>query len=1064
MSSTITGTILKPNGALNIGVAVDFFPQNTPFVLNDAVVSTEKQSATTNGSGVLSIVLVAGLYRVVIPDTEPFFITVPSTDGTYDITTVITDAGVSSTKTALDVLNITSIEQLESVLGTTRSILYNRYADPDGDSLRIAIVGNTGAANSNVTAVNALVESVIAPDEVILLGNQNFGTNNFSTLDDNCGYYWKEFIYPYTGSYGGTGSADLTNHLWPAPGQYDWGNALPGSLAPYLSFFTLPTNGNGERYYKVTLGNCELFVVDSDQNEADGFSNSSVQALWLQSALAASTARFRLVAFSDALISSASGYTRTWMNTWPLAAWGASAVIMAGAAHYERFNLNGIPLFVVGTGGGKALDTLGTVQGGSEVRVFGSFGAMSLDVSAYAMTFSFYNTAGASLDTFTVYPPKTLSIYASVRLLKDGGIKCGADGLYLDESVFLNSRFMQLDALNNLGAGFSMSFGAKTFNFSDVDDVNTVWRKTDVTTYVAAQRGAINGLASLDGAGLIPTSQLPALAITVPSVVASQAAMLALTAEQGDVAIRTDISKTFILATNSPTTLADWKEILFTVYGDANVLACLLTGYAVGANTALAATDSILAAFQKVQGQLNAKLNLSGGTLTGPLLFSGGTITANAPLLDLSQTWNNAAVTFTALKLNITDTASNAASLLMDLQVGGVSQFRVDKSGNIHKQSGNFQISCPGANRLYLGTSVFGGQLTVGPTDATMGSAVVLGWSSDTTSYGTVDLKLVRAAANTLAQRNGTNAQTFQLFNTYTDASNGRWWEIGAQSIKWTGNGTGVNTTSAYLINNMNAALIFQTNATDRWQISASGHFLAGTDNAYDIGASGATRPRNGYFAGALIAGGSSVITWTGKTTLSSPSDGILLLRNDAGNDFNRFQLGGTTSSFPAFKRSTTGLIARLADDSADTWFEASQFRVGGSTSSFPMFVNASAIMECKLADNSAYAILKAMQLRTEVAALTYAGTVTIDLNAAGEQEISATGNLTLATSNRAAGRNVTLRVEAVGVTVNMTYPAWRDFGVALPASIASGEAIYITLRCRGTADTDIDVVSIEEV
>ena len=63
------------------------------------------------------------------------------------------------------------------------------------------------------------------------------------------------------------------------------------------------------------------------------------------------------------------------------------------------------------------------------------------------------------------------------------------------------------------------------------------------------------------------------------------------------------------------------------------------------------------------------------------LTITGATLTANAPILDLTQTWNNAAVTFTGAKLNITDTASNAASLLMDLQIGGVSKGAVGKYG-----------------------------------------------------------------------------------------------------------------------------------------------------------------------------------------------------------------------------------------------------------------------------------------------------------------------------------------------------------------------------------------------
>lgn len=71
-----------------------------------------------------------------------------------------------------------------------------------------------------------------------------------------------------------------------------------------------------------------------------------------------------------------------------------------------------------------------------------------------------------------------------------------------------------------------------------------------------------------------------------------------------------------------------------------------------------------------------------GGTLTGGLTVALGTITADTQNISSTATWNNAGVTFTALKLNVTDSASNAASLLIDLQKAGTSQFKVDKSGN----------------------------------------------------------------------------------------------------------------------------------------------------------------------------------------------------------------------------------------------------------------------------------------------------------------------------------------------------------------------------------------------
>ena len=80
--------------------------------------------------------------------------------------------------------------------------------------------------------------------------------------------------------------------------------------------------------------------------------------------------------------------------------------------------------------------------------------------------------------------------------------------------------------------------------------------------YLNGQKGVANGIAELDGNGLVPTHHLPALAISETSVVNSQSAMLALTAQVGDVAVRTDVNKSFILTATPASTLANWQELL----------------------------------------------------------------------------------------------------------------------------------------------------------------------------------------------------------------------------------------------------------------------------------------------------------------------------------------------------------------------------------------------------------------------------------------------------------------------------------------------------------------------
>jgi hypothetical protein len=63
--------------------------------------------------------------------------------------------------------------------------------------------------------------------------------------------------------------------------------------------------------------------------------------------------------------------------------------------------------------------------------------------------------------------------------------------------------------------------------------------------------------------GKLKASIIPQIAITDTFVVSSQAAMLALsTAQVGDIAVRTDLSESFILKAEGYSTLANWQELL----------------------------------------------------------------------------------------------------------------------------------------------------------------------------------------------------------------------------------------------------------------------------------------------------------------------------------------------------------------------------------------------------------------------------------------------------------------------------------------------------------------------
>jgi hypothetical protein len=100
----------------------------------------------------------------------------------------------------------------------------------------------------------------------------------------------------------------------------------------------------------------------------------------------------------------------------------------------------------------------------------------------------------------------------------------------------------------------------------------------------------------------------------------------------------------------------------------------------------------------KIRSKTYAERNLTtGGTILDRLTIDGtsgqvsltpSTLTGSSATsaLSISQTWNTTGSP-TAIFANVTNTASGASANLMDLQVGGVSQFRVTKGGQVRALS-----------------------------------------------------------------------------------------------------------------------------------------------------------------------------------------------------------------------------------------------------------------------------------------------------------------------------------------------------------------------------------------
>jgi hypothetical protein len=156
--------------------------------------------------------------------------------------------------------------------------------------------------------------------------------------------------------------------------------------------------------------------------------------------------------------------------------------------------------------------------------------------------------------------------------------------------------------------------------------------------------------------------------------------------------------------------------------------------------------------------------------VTGTWIATGGTSTTTKPQFLVEPT----GATSTAWSTAGTGIGVNAASTftgsLIDLQVNGTSNFLVSGGAisrcsqiNLPQQSGGTGIQTSlggGASGLFLGADL----------SISWSSGVGTGAFSIFSSGR--DLYILRDAANTLAQRNGTNAQAFRVYGTFTDASN----------------------------------------------------------------------------------------------------------------------------------------------------------------------------------------------------------------------------------------------------------------------------------------------------
>ena len=145
-------------------------------------------------------------------------------------------------------------------------------------------------------------------------------------------------------------------------------------------------------------------------------------------------------------------------------------------------------------------------------------------------------------------------------------------------------------------------------------------------------------------------------------------------------------------------------------------------------------------------------------------------------LVSLAQTWNTTG-TPCAFLLNVTDTASNSASLLADYRVGNATRFEFRKDGvfrafagiAVSGASSTWTMFGDGGARWRFGIATTFSYVEVGTRGVISSGAI--GFKADT-GNNNEDTAFYRDAQNIIAQRMDTSAQALRIYRTYTDASN----------------------------------------------------------------------------------------------------------------------------------------------------------------------------------------------------------------------------------------------------------------------------------------------------
>ena len=307
----------------------------------------------------------------------------------------------------------------------------------------------------------------------------------------------------------------------------------------------------------------------------------------------------------------------------------------------------------------------------------------------------------------------------------------------------------------------------------------------------ATQKAANNGVATLGNDGKIPSNQIPSISFQSATVVNSQSSMLGLSnAVVGSIAIRTDVSKNFVLSALPSSTLVNWIELatpssVSSVNGSAGPSVVLTTNDVSEGASNKYYTDA------RVRSALSAASPLSFNSATGTFSMSAASASNNGYLSASDfTTFNNkqnaitagtdylapngsaiALTNFPTLNQNTTGNAATATKLAATKNINGV-PFDGSASINIDADASTLTGSTLASNVTNSSlTSV--GTITTGVWSGTT-IAIAKGGTGATTATGALTNLGAEPTANKSNDISGDAASTTKFpsvkaFKDYVD-------------------------------------------------------------------------------------------------------------------------------------------------------------------------------------------------------------------------------------------------------------------------------------------------------